>query len=144
MSFNLNSVLDISGSSMSAQSGRLNTIASNIANADSESSSAGTAYKARKPVFAAVMRETGHMIYPPEDEAVGVQIVGIVESDAPSIGVYKPDHPLADKDGMVYGSNVNVMEEMADMISASRAYQDSVMVATTGQELLLRTLDLLR
>jgi flagellar basal-body rod protein FlgC len=119
MSFNLNSVLDISGSSMSAQSGRLNTIA-------------------------AVMRETGHMIYPPEDEAVGVQIVGIVESDAPSIGVYKPDHPLADKDGMVYGSNVNVMEEMADMISASRAYQDSVMVATTGQELLLRTLDLLR
>jgi len=142
MPFNLNSVLEISGSGMSAQSARLNTVASNIANADSESSSAGTAYKARKPVFAAAMLEAGHKIYPSQDGPMGVQVLGIVESDVPNPGTKKLGHPLADDTGMVYGSNVNVMEEMADMIAASRAYQDNVAIATTGQELLLKTLAL--
>ena len=138
----LNNVLGISGSGMSVQSVRLNTIASNIANADSVSSSAGTAYKARTPVFAAAMQGVGHTVYPSQDEAIGVQVLGIVESDAPSTAVFNPSHPLADKDGMVYGSNVKMMDEMANMIAASRSYQDNVEVATTVQQLLLKTLSI--
>jgi flagellar basal-body rod protein FlgC len=138
----LDKVLQISGSGMMSQSARLNTIASNISNADSVSSSAGSAYKARKPVFAAAMMEAGNTIYPTNDTPVGVQVLGIVESDAPNLGVYKPDHPLADANGMVYGSNVNVMEEMADMIAASRGYQDNVEIASMVQQLMLKTLSL--
>jgi len=138
----LNKIFDVTGSGMSSQSVRLNTVASNIANADSVSTSANTVYKARKPVFAASMANMRAQNFGSTQEGVGVQVLGIVESDAPVQAKYLPDHPLADKDGMVYESNVNIMEEMADMISASRAYQMNIDVADNAKTLLLRTLSL--
>lgn len=132
------SVFDIAGSALSAQSLRLNVTASNLANADSASSSVNATYRARHPVFAAIFdqaRAGG-------GAAVGVQVRGIVESQAPLRREYEPAHPLADGDGYVSYPNVNVVEEMANMISASRSYQSSVEVMNTSKQLLLRTLTL--
>ncbi|MFN4292164.1 MAG: flagellar basal body rod protein FlgC [Permianibacter sp.] len=132
----LNNVMDIAGTAMSAQSVRLNTTASNLANADSISSSIDQTYKARHPVFAAiaqVMQEQG---------VGGVQVKGIVESSAPVRPRYQPDHPLADADGYIYQPNVNLVEEMANMISASRSYQTNVQVANTAKQMLARTLQI--
>jgi flagellar basal-body rod protein FlgC len=131
------SVFDIAGSAMSAQSLRLNTTASNLANADSASSSTGATYRARHPVFAAVFdgARTG-------GAAVGVQVRGIVESQAPLRSQYAPEHPLADGQGYLHLPNVNVVEEMANMISASRSYQSNVEVINTSKQMLLRTLSL--
>jgi len=118
-------ISDIAGSAMNAQTVRLNTVASNLANANSAASSAEGAYKARKPVFAAVMRE------PAGDAGVGaagVQVLDVVESPEPVRKVHEPDNPLADADGFVYYSNVNVVAEMTDMMSASRAFESNVEV----------------
>ena len=128
-------IFDIAGSAMSAQSARLNTVASNLANADSVSGSADGAYKARMPVFKAM---TG----PGESDTAGVQVLGIVESNAQAEKRYEPGHPLADAEGYVYAPNVNVVEEMVNMISASRSYQSSVDVMNTAKDLALRTLTL--
>jgi flagellar basal-body rod protein FlgC len=134
----LNHVMDIAGSALSAQSVRLNTTASNLANADSIASSINQTYKARHPVFAAVQAAVngGQVMQG------GVQIKGIIESQAAPRARYQPDHPLADQNGYVYQPNVNVVEEMADMISASRSYQTNVQVANTAKTLLARTLQL--
>lgn len=129
------SVFDIAGSALSAQSLRLNLTASNLANAESITSSAGSAYRARHPVFSAIYdaaRGNG--------SAVGVQMRGVVESQAPLRKNHAPDHPLADKDGYIHMPNVNVVEEMANMISASRSYQSSVEVLNTSKQLMQRTL----
>lgn len=128
-------VFDISGSGLHAQTVRLNTTASNMANADSISSSTATTYRARHPVFAAQLDAAG-------DETRGVEVLGIVESQAPLRREYRPDHPLADREGYVSLPNVDPVEEMADMISASRSYQSNVEVFTTCKQLLLRTLAL--
>lgn len=128
-------IFDIAGSAMSAQSARLNTVASNLANADSVSNSADGAYKARLPVFRTLQQ-------PGETDAAGVQVLGIVESDRAAEKRYEPGHPLADAEGYVYAPNVNVVEEMVNMISASRSYQSSVDVMNTAKELALRTLTL--
>lgn len=133
----LYNVMDIAGSAMSAQSVRLNTTASNLANADSISSSINQTYKARHPVFSAVQ-----MALAGQQESVGVQVKGIVESNAEPRARYEPNHPLADAKGYIYQPNVNLVEEMADMISASRAYQTNVQVANTAKSLLARTLQL--
>lgn len=130
----LYNVFDVSGSGMSAQSVRLNTTASNIANANSVSSSAGETYKARHPVFATELTKAM------SPEAQGVNVLGIVESDAPLNIEHNPNHPMADKDGYVYKPNVNVVEEMANMISASRAYQTNVQVADAAKQMLSKTL----
>lgn len=133
-------VFDIAGSALGAQSVRLNTTASNMANADSIGSNIAEPYKARHPVFAAIQSSlsgnTG------EDATAGVQVLGIVESQQNPQAVYMPDHPLADAQGYVFRSNVNIVEEMADMISASRSYQANVQVANTAKQLVLRTLQL--
>ncbi len=129
-------VFDISGTSMSAQSVRLNTTASNIANANSVSSSADQTYRARHPVFAAALEQA----VDGQKSAVGVDVLGIVESDRPLQREFNPNHPMADKDGFIYKPNVNVVEEMANMISASRNYQTSVQVADTAKTMLSRTL----
>lgn len=118
---------------MSAQSVRLNTVASNLANADSVSGSPETAYKARHPVFEAVRAAEGGST---------VQVAGIVEDTAPAEARYDPGNPLANADGYVFAPNVNTIEEMVDMISASRAYQNNVEVMNTSKELLLATLRL--
>lgn len=122
---------------MSAQSTRLNTTASNIANADSVSSSADQTYRARHPVFAAAMQEAAAG---QESAAAGVQVLGIVESDKPLNVEYSPNHPMADKDGYIYKPNVNVIEEMTNMISASRSYQTNVQLAESAKNMLNKTL----
>lgn len=131
-------VFSISGTGMSAQSVRLNTTASNIANADSVSSSVDATYRARHPVFAAEMQKAAAG----QNESVGVQVLGVVESDKPLNVEYAPDHPMADGDGYIYKPNVNVIEEMTNMISASRSYQTNVQLAESAKNMLNKTLTL--
>lgn len=130
-------VFDIAGSGMSAQSLRLNVTASNIANAESVSSSTNTTYRARQPVFSAMMDELGD-----SQQSIGVKVAGIVESQAPLQQRYEPDNPMANKDGYVFMPNVNLVEEMANMISASRSYQTNVEVVNTTKQLIMKTLAL--
>lgn len=131
-------VFDVAGSALSANSLRLNVTASNLANADSVSSSTGETYRARQPVFAAMLDQLGG-----EDQAgVGVRVRGIVESQAPLRQEYAPDNPMADENGNIHLPNVNVVEEMANMIAASRSYQSNVEVINTAKQLMLRTLTL--
>lgn len=132
-------IFDVAGSALNAQTVRLNTMASNLANAETASSTAEGAYHARHPVFASVMAATGDVSNP---RSIGVRVAGVVESQADVRMEYRPDHPLADDKGYVYLSNVNTMEEMADMISSSRSYQTNVEVINTAKQLMLRTLDL--
>ncbi|GAA0789746.1 MULTISPECIES: flagellar basal body rod protein FlgC [Pseudomonadati] len=129
-------IFDVAGSGMTAQSVRLNTTASNIANADSVSSSIDKTYRARHPVFEAEMAKANHQ----QSGAHRVNVSGIVESDKPLMKEFAPDHPMADGDGFIYKPNVNVMEEMADMISASRSYQMNVQVADATKSMLQQTL----
>jgi flagellar basal-body rod protein FlgC len=131
-------VFDITASGMSAQSLRLNTTASNIANADSVSSSVDQTYRARHPVFAAAMQNAAAS----QTESVGVNVLGIVESDKPLNVEYAPGHPMADKNGYIYKPNVNVIEEMTNMISASRSYQTNVQLADSAKNMVNRTLTL--
>lgn len=121
---------------MSAQSMRLNTTASNIANADSVSSSIDETYRARHPVFAAAMQKAAAG----QESSVGVQVLGIVESNKPLNIEYSPDHPMADGEGYIYKPNVNVIEEMTNMISASRSYQTNVQLAESAKNMLNKTL----
>ncbi len=132
-------VFDIAGSTMSAQSLRLNTTASNLANADSVSSSTDQTYRARQPVFAAMLEEAAGA---QQRAGTGVQVKGIVESQAPLRQFYDPNHPMANEEGYIFMPNVNVVEEMANMISASRSYQANVEVANTAKQLAMRTLSL--
>ncbi|MBT8445506.1 MAG: flagellar basal body rod protein FlgC [Gammaproteobacteria bacterium] len=131
-------VFDIAGSAMSAQTTRMNVTASNMANADSLASSSGETYRARHPVFVSAL--SGQMGR--AQGAAGVRVAGVVESDAPLRREYRPDHPLSDAEGYVYAPNVNVVEEMANMISASRSYQTNVEVINASKQMLLRTLQM--
>lgn len=128
-------IFDIAGSAMSAQSTRLNTVASNLANADAVAGNPDEVYKARLPVFKAMVESANA-------DSAGVQVLGIVESQAAPQKRYEPGHPMADAEGYVYAPNVNVVEEMVNMISASRSYQSSVDVMNTAKELAMRTLTL--
>jgi flagellar basal-body rod protein FlgC len=128
-------VFDIASSALSAQSQRLNAVASNLANADSATSASGTPYKAKQVVFSAVPLAAGA-------PGMGVRVTGIVDDPAPPRLVYDPGHPLADASGYVTMPNVNVVEEMTNMISASRAYQINLDLMNTAKSLALRTLAL--
>jgi flagellar basal-body rod protein FlgC len=130
-------IFEVAGSGMSAQSVRLNTTASNLANADSVSGDANTVYKAKHPLFEAVRAGLGKGA-----PSSGVSVRGIVENQAAPTARYEPGNPLANADGYVYAPNVNVVEEMVDMISASRAYQNNVEVMGTAKDLMLATLRL--
>ncbi|KPK38141.1 MAG: flagellar basal-body rod protein FlgC [Gammaproteobacteria bacterium SG8_47] len=130
-------VLDVGGSAMQAQSLRLNVTASNLANAESISSSTGQTYRARHPVFAPLVDEFGDA-----QRGAGVRVLGVVESSVAPRQEYRPDHPLADADGFIYMPNINVVEEMANMISASRSYQAAVEMMSTSKQMLLGTLRL--
>ncbi len=118
-------ISQIAGSAMAAQTVRLNTIASNLANADSVAGSEGEAYRARKPVFAAVMSQGPGVA---DGSSARVQVLDVVESDEPLRKVYEPGHPMANADGMVFYPNVNQVAEMTDMMSASRAFETNVEV----------------
>jgi len=131
-------IFDIAGSAMSAQSVRLNTTASNLANANTVASSAETAYRSRQPVFQTVMDNSAGMT----PESAGVRVAGVVETSAPPTRIHEPGNPLADAEGYIYMSNVNPVDELVNMISASRSYQNSVEVLSTSKELLLRTLSI--
>lgn len=126
-------VFNIAGSALSAQSIRLNAVASNLANADSIAGPDGQPYRARQVVFAAK---------PVEGAAVGVRVTGVVEDLAPPRIVYDPKNPAANEQGFVAMPNVNVVEEMVNMISASRAYQSNVEVMNTARTLMQKTLAL--
>jgi flagellar basal-body rod protein FlgC len=130
-------VFDIAGSAMSAQSVRLNTTASNLANANSVAGTAAGAYRSRQPIFETVLNEQGGNF-----ASASVKVAGVVQSDVPPARVHQPGHPAADAEGFVYMSNVNPIDEMVNMISASRSYQNSVEVLNTSKDLLLRTLSL--
>jgi len=133
-------VFDIAGSGLSAQSVRLNTVASNLANADSVSGDPNAVYKARHPVFEAVKASLNSQGQSGANAAVRVR--GIMESTATPMARYEPGNPLANSEGYVYSPNVNTVEEMTDMISASRAYQNNIEVMNTAKELMLATLKL--
>lgn len=144
----LSNVFDIAGSGMNAQSIRMNTTASNIANAESASSSIEETYRARKPWFS-VMQKTflevnqNNQFQQLENQiGYGVKVDGIVEKDAPLQMRFQPDHPMANEDGYVYYPNVNVVEEMTDMMSSSRSYQMNVEMLKTAKQMLQRTLSL--
>jgi flagellar basal-body rod protein FlgC len=135
-------IFDIAGSGLSAQSVRLNTVASNLANADSVSGDPSTVYKARHPVFQAVQQQMLGASSTENQSESAVRVAGIVESQAAPQMRYDPGNPLANAQGNIYAPNVNVIEEMTDMISASRAYQDNVEVMNTSKDLMLATLKL--
>ncbi len=128
-------IFDVSGSAASAQTQRLNIVASNMANADTVAGPDGQAYKARHVVFQTLLMNN-------EPTSAGVQVSAVVESGAEPRRVLLPDHPAADAQGYVTFSNVNPVEEMVDMISASRAYQNNVEVMNTAKSLLLKTLQM--
>jgi flagellar basal-body rod protein FlgC len=127
-------IFDIAGSAMSAQSVRLSTVASNLANAESVSGDPNSVYKAKLPVFSAqAMGDAGH---------AGVAVAGVVESQTPPEKRYEPGHPLADSEGYVYAPSISPVEEMVNMISAARSYQNSVEVLNTAKDLALKTIAL--
>lgn len=129
-------VLDISGSGMHAQTVRLNTIASNMANVDSVSSNKEDTYRSKQPVFQTILE--GNMNEP----AMGVRVKEIVENQAPLKMEYSPNHPMANEEGYIFRPNVDVTEEMANMLSASRSYETNIEVMNTSKQLLLRTIQL--
>ena len=127
-------IFNVSGSAMSAQAQRLNTVASNLANADSATSSTGEAYRAKQVVFEAVPTESGG--------ATGVKVREVVEDPSPLKQVYDPKHPMADEKGYVSMPNVNAVDEMVNMLSASRSYQNNVETMNAAKSMLLKTLTL--
>lgn len=131
-------IFDVAGSGMSAQSLRLNVVASNLANADNLAGSEAQAYHAREPVFATLYAGARGEAA----SANGVKVLSVQQSGAPIQARYMPGNPLANDKGYVYGSNVNAIEEMVNMISASRSYQNNVEVMNTSKQMLLKTLTL--
>jgi len=144
----LGNIFDIAGTGMNAQSMRLNTTASNLANAQSANASIDQVYRSRQPVFAAIKHQVmqqnldGNHIDNESDANAGVQVLGIVESNVPLERRYEPTHPKADKEGYVYYPNVNVVEEMTNMISASRSFQMNVEVMNSAKQMVQRVLTL--
>ena len=138
----LGSIFDIAGSGMNAQSVRLNTTASNLANADAASSSIDQTYRGRHPVFAAINNDVLTFDTDKHSPSIGVQVLDVVESDAPLQPRYEPNHPLANTEGYVYYPNVNVVEEMTNMISASRSFQMNVEVMNSAKQMMQRVLSL--
>jgi flagellar basal-body rod protein FlgC len=140
-------IFSVAGSAVSAQSQRLNTVASNLANADTVAGPDGSPYKARQVVFQATapdgrsrLGEAGRN--PGLHGVAGVTVSNVVEDQSLGKRVYDPEHPSADGEGYVTHSNVNVVEEMVNMISASRSYQNNVEIMNTAQQLALKTLQM--
>jgi flagellar basal-body rod protein FlgC len=135
-------IFDIAGSAVSAQSQRLNTVASNLANADTVAGPDGKAYQARQVVFQTEFMRASGAAHTANAGTAGVRVSTVIENEAPGRRVHDPRHPGADVDGYVTYSNVNAVEEMVNMISASRSYQNNVEVMNTAKTLLLKTLRL--
>ena len=138
----LDNVFGIAGTALNAQTVRMNTTASNIANANSVAGSEEEAFRAKRPLFKALM--TQEMTHGGAQYVGGVKVDRIVNDPAPVRKTWEPGNPLADKDGYIYQSNVNEMSEMVDMMDASRSYQNNVEVVNTARQLMSRTLDMLK
>ncbi len=130
-------IFDIAGSGMAAESVRLNTVASNIANANSVASSADKVYKPRQVVFEEVRRQTREV-----EAASAVRVKDVVEADVEALMRYEPGNPVADTNGYVYAPNISAVDQIVDMIAASRSYQNNIEVMNTSRELMLATLRL--
>lgn len=128
------SVFDVAGSALAAQSQRLNTVSSNLANAESVAGPDGQPYRARHVVFATQAVGAGG--------ALGVHVREVIQDNAPPRKMHDPKHPLADAQGFVNMANINVVDEMVNMISASRSYQNNAEIMNTAKSLLLKTLNL--
>jgi flagellar basal-body rod protein FlgC len=136
-------IFDTAGSGMAAQSLRLNTVASNLANADSVSNNPDSAYRAKELLFAPMQdAQEGSMTQDADDGTNGVRMLGVTESQQPVETHYEPGNPMADANGTVYGSNVNPIDELVNMISASRSYQNNVEVMNSAKQLALKTIEL--
>ena len=133
----IKSVYDIAGRAMAAQLVRLNTVASNLANAGSTTGDPNTAYKPLKPVF-----KTEYSDLVKKNGVATVDAVQVKEIDRDPIKTYMPSHPAANKEGYIFKAPVNVDEEMVDMLEASRQYQNNVEVVTTLRALTMRTLQI--
>ncbi|MEX0584781.1 MAG: flagellar basal body rod protein FlgC [Natronospirillum sp.] len=137
-------ILNIAGSGMNAQSVRLNTTASNLANAESVSSSLEDTYRARKPIFQEIAKQQwdpeARQLRTLTNAGSGVNVAAIVEKQDPLDIRYEPSHPMANEEGYVFYPNVNVVEEMADMISASRSFEVNVEVFNTTKGMIQKTL----
>ncbi len=134
-------VFNVAGSALNAETIRLNTTASNLANAESVNGDATKVYRARHPVFQSMMDMSAQSFDDP-DASVGVRVLGVVESTAPATMRYQPENPSANKDGYVFSSNVNSIEEMTNMISANRSFATNVEAINTARDLLLKTISM--
>jgi flagellar basal-body rod protein FlgC len=132
-------VFNVSGSALNAETIRLNTTASNLANAESVSGDPAKVYRARHPVFQTLM-DPADTAFDGGSASAGVRVLGVVESTAEPLMRYQPDHPQANKDGYIYSSNVNPIEEMTNMISANRSFSTNVEAMNTARDLLLKTI----
>lgn len=133
-------IISIAGSGMHAQTVRLNAIASNMANVDSISSNANETYRAKVPKFETIMNDVG--MPPGSIPRGGVRVKEIVENQSELRAEYNPNHPMANEQGYIYRPNVDAVEEMANMLSASRSYEMNIEVMNTTKQLLLRTIQL--
>ena len=133
-------VFNTAGSALNAETLRLNTTASNLANAESVNGDPSKIYRARHPVFQTMMDDSAN--FDQQDAAVGVRVLGVVESTSPPLMRYQPDSPAANKDGYVFSSYVNSIEEMTNMISANRAFATNVDAINTARDLLLKTISM--
>jgi flagellar basal-body rod protein FlgC len=134
-------VFNTAGSALNAETIRLNTTASNLANAESVNGDPSKVYRARHPVFQTMM-DASQPSFDGGSPTSGVRVLGVVESTAPPTMRYQPDHPLANKDGYIYMSNVNSIEEMTNMISANRSFATNVEAINTARDLLLKTISM--
>ena len=136
----IDNILGIASTAMNAQMVRLNSTASNMANASTVGSSAETAFKAKRPIFEALLRE--EQLTQGAKYLGGVKVVGMIDDEAINRKILAPGNPKADKDGFVYASNVNEVTEMVEMMAAGRSYQNNVEVINTAKQLMMRTLEL--
>jgi flagellar basal-body rod protein FlgC len=134
----LSNILSLAGGALNAQTVRLNTIASNLANVETVAGSADQAYRAKRPVFTAVLEEASGKLA----SSYGVSVEAIAETNRVNQQIFDPENPLADADGYVYRSNVNPLEEMTDMLDAARSYESALATASTARELMMRTIDM--
>jgi flagellar basal-body rod protein FlgC len=140
MSMALDRIFDIAGSGLSAQLIRMNSTASNIANSNVVAGSEAEAFRGKRPVFASILNQM--VSAQGQSAGGGVRVADIVDDPRPLKEMYNPGHPMANADGYIWGSNVNEVEEMIEMLDASRGYQNNVEVIKTAKDLMLRTLDI--
>lgn len=138
----LDRIFNIAGSALNAQTVRMNTTASNLANSETVSSSDKDAYRAKRANFKSVLEDSVRGLQGPY--AGGVTVKSLINDNSPVRRVSDPGNPMADQDGFIYMSNVNDMSEMVDMMSASRSYQNNVEVINTARTLMSKTIDLLK